>query len=282
MEPTERILIRTYGLMVDADLAAGQLRAQGIECEIRTDDCAGMYPSMGVIQLLVAPEDAEDARQILKESVPVHSPATNQVEDRVPSRATTPPPRVYKFNWGLVVGALLGALLHYSYVTFEKYHDGDDWFDKDGDGRSEEERIWRRGENTEARFDRNGDSRIDVWCYYRKGQAWRDEMDDNFDGRVDAWLAYASNGFLSRAEFDTDRNGVRDVVWTYTNGLPVQADWRPNGTNLILLRQFIHHGVLDEEWRDQNGDGLFDVSIKFDPFSTPIRTNNLRPTTQSP
>jgi hypothetical protein len=72
------------------------------------------------------------------------------------------------------------------------------------------------------------------------------------------------------------------VTTTFTNGIVKQADWRPNGTNVVLLRQLFRNGVLDEELRDLNGDGLFDVSIKFDSFCTPIRTNNLRPTTQSP
>ena len=34
-------------------------------------------------------------------------------------------------------------------------------------------------------------------------------------------------------------------------------------------------GVLAEEIRDTNGDGTFDVSVRFGPFVNPIQTNRL-------
>src|SRR4026209_2600361 len=103
MEPTKGILIKTFGNIADADLAAGELRAQGINCVISTDDCAGMYPSMGVIQLLVDAEFAEDARRILKEAPAASSAASGQAEEKTPVHDGTPPTRVLRFNSGLLV-----------------------------------------------------------------------------------------------------------------------------------------------------------------------------------
>jgi hypothetical protein len=67
MKSDSLVLVKTFGNMTDADLAVAQLRSAGIECSVTNDDCAGMYPSMGVIQLRVAAANADDARQILKE-----------------------------------------------------------------------------------------------------------------------------------------------------------------------------------------------------------------------
>ncbi len=282
MEPTERILIRTYGLMVDADLAAGQLRAQGIECEISTDDCAGMYPSLGVIQLLVEPEVAEDARRILREEAVALHPAVDLPTESSSRTALAPPARVYRFNSGVVVGVILGILLHFGYRHYEEHRDRTDRYYNKAGTLLEEELVWRNGQMVERRFDRNGDGRWDDKIFFKDGLAVSEELDENFDGKWDATLSFSARGFFSGGQYDTDYNGVSDFTATYTNGVAHRSDWRPNGTNVTLLRQIFHLGVLDEELRDQNGDGLFDVSIKFDPFNTPIRTNSLRPTTQSP
>ncbi len=282
MEPTKGVLIKTFGYMPDADLAASQLRAQGIWCEITADDCAGMYPSMGVIQLLVAPEDAEDARRILKETASIPSAVMNPVEEKSPV-PNGPPPRVLRFNIGLLVGVIVGVLIHISYSRLWELRDLNPRYDHDGDGVPDREQIWKEGELKEERFDRNGDGRSDNWLHYRDGQVVvTEESDDNFDGKADSSYTTSPRQLLAHSIHDTDFNGVPDLKTTYTNGLYHQSDWRPNGTNVVVLRQLYRAGWLEEELRDVNGDGLFDVSILYDRFSTPIRTNSLRPTTQFP
>ena len=282
MDPTEGMLVRTFGDIADADLAAGQLRGHGIECVVKTDDCAGMYPSLGVIQLLVDPETAEDARKILNESSPAFREPASLPVVTPPLPNPEPKPRVFRFNSGLVVGILLGVLLHISYSTLWKLRDIKTRYDFDKDGVSDDEEIWKNGELRELRLDRNSDGRIDYWSYYRDDKPYQDKFDDDFDGKADGSFSYSARRLVSSAQFDTDFNGVPDVTTTFRNGITLQSDWQPNGTNVVLLRQLFRNGVLDEELRDLNGDGLFDVGVKFDAFNTPIQTNNLRPTTQSP
>ena len=277
MEPTERILIRTFGLMAEADLAAGQLRAQGIECEITTDDCAGMYPSLGVIQLLVAPEDAEDAWRILRESAPL-PPAFITT----PEQKTAAPPRVLRFNLGLLAGIVVGVLTHISYSKFWELRNLNPRYDHDNDGVPDREQFWKHGELREERFDRNRDGRPDNWLHYSNGLMITTEADDNFDRKADSSYSYSKRQLVASSIHDTDFNGVPDLTVTYTNGLWLRSDWRPNGAKSVSLRQLYRDGWLEEELRDVNGDGLFDVSILYDRFSTPIRTNSLRPTTPSP
>jgi hypothetical protein len=277
MESTERILVRTYGLMVEADLAAGQLRAQGIECEITTDDCAGMYPSMGVIQLLVDPADAEDARRILRESAQLPVAALN-----VPEMKTPAPSRALSFNLVLLAGIVVGVLIHISYSRLWELRDLNPRYDDDGDGVPDREQIWRRGELKEERLDRNRDGRPDNWLQYSNGWLFLTELDDNFDGKADSSYSYSKRQLAVSSIHDTDFNGAPDLTVTYTNGFWLRADWRINGAKVVTLRQLYLDGWVNEELRDQNGDGLFDVSILFDRFSTPIRTNSLRPTSSAP
>ena len=66
-----------------------------------------------------------------------------------------------------------------------------------------------------------------------------------------------------------------DVFFIYKNGVVEQTDWKPNGTNVVLLRQLYRHGILREQLHDTDGDGKFDVSVEFDPFNNPISTNDL-------
>lgn len=277
MEPTKAILIKTFGYMTEANLVAGQLRAQGIECEIRTDDCAGMYPSLGVIQLLVPPEDAEDARRILRESAPLPAAILN-----TPESTTSPPPRVLRFNLGLLAGIVVGVLIYIGGSKLWELQDRNLRYDGDGDDVSDSEQIWRRGELKEDRLDRNGDGRPDNWLQYSNGWMVACESDDNFDGKADNSYIYSTRQLVASSIHDTDFNGVPDLTVIYTNGLTLRSDWRPNGTKSVSLRQLYRDGWLEEELRDQNGDGLFDVSIVFDRFSTPVRTNSLRPTTSPP
>jgi len=276
MDPENAILVKTFGNTITAALAASDLRGHGIECLVTSDDCGGMYPPLGVIKLLVDPTVAEDARKILQEMPTETEPLTEvQPPSAGSTRASSPLPRVYRFNSGVAVGVILGALMYFSYKHYEEHRDRTYQYDNDQDGIIDQEVISRNGRTTESRWDRNGDGRWDEWVFYRDDVPWRGEADDNFDGRVDTWIAYSPRGSVSRAEQDTDYNGVRDVSRVYTNGIIVQSDWQPNGTNVVLLRQIFRQGTLREEFRDVNGDGRFDLNIQFDAFEAPIATNFL-------
>lgn len=283
MEPTRGIVVRTFSRTIDADLAASQLRSADIDCTVTGDDCGGMYPPLGSIKLLVEPDVADAARDILRQAGAGVEPVTEAEEPATDSRnPSAGRPRVYRFNSGMIVGLILGALLHYSYRHYEEHRDRTEQHDYNGDGVADEEVIWRNGKMVERRFDRDGNGRWDWWSYGKNGLPTRNEVDDNFDGKPDGRYDYSPRSTYVSAQLDTDFNAVPDAFSIYTNGVLKQTDWRTNGARTTALRQMYRHGVLDEELRDLNGDGLFDISIKFDAFSTPIRTNNLRPITPAP
>ncbi len=63
-----RVVVRRFMTESEADLARAILAANGIEASLLRDDAGGMLPAMSLmseIRVVVAPEDAEAAREIL-------------------------------------------------------------------------------------------------------------------------------------------------------------------------------------------------------------------------
>ncbi|HYL29113.1 MAG TPA: DUF2007 domain-containing protein [Gemmatimonadales bacterium] len=63
-----RVVVRRFMNEAEADLARAILAANGIEAAVLRDDAGGMIPAMSLmseIRLVVAPEDAEAAREVL-------------------------------------------------------------------------------------------------------------------------------------------------------------------------------------------------------------------------
>lgn len=66
----DRITLKTYVTEVEAQIDRNRLEAAGIAAVVSSDDCGGMRPhlaySLGV-RLIVAPQDADRARELLAE-----------------------------------------------------------------------------------------------------------------------------------------------------------------------------------------------------------------------
>jgi hypothetical protein len=62
------VVVRTFSTHIEADLASSALAAAGIDASIRADDCGGVYPFKGGVELMVAQEDAAVAAEVLDTS----------------------------------------------------------------------------------------------------------------------------------------------------------------------------------------------------------------------
>lgn len=63
-----RVVVRRFMNEAEAGLARAILAANGIDAAVLRDDAGGMIPAMSLmseIRLVVAPEDAEAAREVL-------------------------------------------------------------------------------------------------------------------------------------------------------------------------------------------------------------------------
>ncbi len=68
MNLDDAVVLETFPNRIEAEMAAGLLEAEGIEARVMADDAGGAYPMLQFIRgvrLLVAPEDAYRARQVL-------------------------------------------------------------------------------------------------------------------------------------------------------------------------------------------------------------------------
>ncbi len=67
MSDAELVVVATFLNPVDAELAQGALKAQGIDSMVSADDAGGVRPSlwMGGVRLLVRAEDAKRAKTIV-------------------------------------------------------------------------------------------------------------------------------------------------------------------------------------------------------------------------
>jgi hypothetical protein len=261
--------LQVFGDSTSAELAKGILETGGIKCCLHTDDCGGMYPSMDLVRgvtLLVRSSDYDKAKALL-----AAEPAKTQPPPETPGDAVPPQSRssLLQVAAGLIIGVLLCVL----YQWTSKFGTKTYRYDTNGDRKTDETATYRNGHLIEHAYDRNFDGKLDFWDHYDSSfKLMLSKADDNFDGVPDGTWRY-DDGLLVSSTADTDFNGTADVTHTFKDDLVVQSDWRPNGTNIITLRQFFRHGVLTEETRDTNMDGSFDVTIRYDAFQNVIRTN---------
>ena len=65
------------------------------------------------------------------------------------------------------------------------------------------------------------------------------------------------------------------VLECYDNATQMTSEWRPNGTNIVTLKEIFRFGLLTESFRDLDQDGFFDLNIKYDAFQNPFQTNSI-------
>ena len=68
MTESDLVVVHSFGSRAEADLAKSALEAAGIDALVRSDDAGGLRPHMTFVNgadLLVRPEDAEAAREVL-------------------------------------------------------------------------------------------------------------------------------------------------------------------------------------------------------------------------
>ena len=65
MKSPDLVVVSTFPLAADAQIAKGALDRAGIESMIRSDNAGGMYPALSAVELLVRAEDVQKARAAL-------------------------------------------------------------------------------------------------------------------------------------------------------------------------------------------------------------------------
>ena len=266
--------VKTFTNLAEAGFAASLLESAGIPPSLAGEQ-SFLYVA-GIanegIRLQVEDVDHEQAVRILQEGFDASPPPPSTEKGAEESR--TP------------VGLFVAAVAAYGLLGFAIYQAREEQrhtrprttgyssagdvhtytHDYNGDGKPDHFSVYEHGVLARATVDRNYDGVIDKWEFCdQEGRAARIELDENFDGRPDLWYFYET-GDLIRSEQDTDFNGKADWFTTYKGGLPARSDCRPDGSQVVQRRFVFEHGILSEEWVDEDRDGKFDYKILHDPF----------------
>jgi hypothetical protein len=77
MTQDEAVVVEKFFSRLEAEMAAGLLEAEGIQAFVSADDAGGTYPPLQHlrgVRLIVFPEDADRAREILADWRQPHTP----------------------------------------------------------------------------------------------------------------------------------------------------------------------------------------------------------------
>jgi hypothetical protein len=216
--------VRLFESHEAAEIAAAKLNANGIQCWVHADDCAGMYPSLTTaagVRLNVRTVDAEAATALL-DSLP--TPAElNQLETTALAAAPEKKILLKKLVWGqILIGICIGVFLCW-FLTGKSEMGDKTRYIYTADGKCYEALVYKDGHLKTVYRDRNFDGKWDAWVHYERGMVVGSEYDNNFDGKADELCIY-SNHALVAEEFDSDFNGIPEMFSSYSNGIIQQVD----------------------------------------------------------
>lgn len=268
---------------LSAQLVASELRAEGIESQIFTDDAGGAIPALQMTQgvrLFVKQEDWKRACEVLAavelEIQPETKPAPIKEGTPPASRIESWVMHVLFFLIGIVVAFSISGIAFFYHLRHEHRYSGVVYHDHDGNGINDEIAHYKRGTLITVERDRNQDGRMDAWFYYQRGFVVHAEADDDFDGRTDVWRTFDPFGNLLEQKQDVDGDGKADVIWKTRFDVLYEAVWFAKNSDTIQKKQVFAQGIKREEWIDENGDGEFDLKIFFDNRENEIRRERLK------
>jgi antitoxin component YwqK of YwqJK toxin-antitoxin module len=242
----------------DGDIAILKsiLDSENITYYFKGEEFNLMYPMVEPVRLMVKKDEAEKTRELLKDlklsftSVSLETADNSDLNDselEVEEETYENKPQMNQSSKKLkyfMRGLLVGILLAGSYSAYY---------------------IHRMRHSSGMRtYDDNKDGKPDKWVTYRNGKVSHSAYDRNSDGKIDFWYTYDDQGIVIRSQEDNDFNSIPDITHYYVDGILDSAEFHPNGSAIIIKKQFYENGVLKEEWVDTNYDGKFDEKNTYD------------------
>jgi hypothetical protein len=269
--------VRRFSNLAEAGFSKSLLEAAGLRTFLAGENNYSLGYGVGTGELLLQVEDEhfEHAMRVLKDGPDAEEqahgfPAAKAVVDGSVNNVS----RFPKAFFVAIAAALVVVLVVLPKVmeerrkrsagTTEQTYE----YDYDKDGRPDHFVTYANAKLKRATTDRNGDGKVDEWAEYdEEEKTVAASEDNNFDGKEDVWFFYRQ-GMPESGKSDTDFNGRADWVMIYENGLPARSDCIPNGEGPTIRREIYQHGVLREEWLDDDRDGTFDTKYTYDAFAT--------------
>lgn len=221
----------------------------------------GELPAHGNIRVVVEPNDAPAAREVIGEWE-----AQRSVEP------TTKQPETRKSSYSGFIAFLAGAGIASAFL------------------------LWAYNSPIDTRTsDYNRDGYPDEWVYWRGDSVSRVEVDRNHDGEVDAKYTYSvRNGVESGAtdddfngtfeyvsefkyaqpyvdEVDVSGNGQPDRRYHYRDGVLTKVDFFQPSSRIVRKSQIYESGVklVEARW-DSDNNGVLDTLITYGPYEEEV------------
>lgn len=136
--------------------------------------------------------------------------------------------------------------------------------DTTGDGCVNAWYSYEQGRLDAVALDTDGDGKPNVWQRYRNDVPVEQKSDRDGDGRVEQIVRYDSRGQPLESEHDLDGDGLLECVRSYRDGVVVRQEIYSDraGSPKTVTEYGKEEPTLEK--RDTNGDGSYDVQIRFD------------------
>jgi len=136
--------------------------------------------------------------------------------------------------------------------------------DTTGDGRMNAWYSYEQGRLQTVALDTDGDGKPNVWQTYRNDVPVEQKSDRNGDGRIEQIVRYDGQGQPLESEHDLDGDGILECVRRYRDGVVARQEIYSDraGSPKIVTEYVKEEPTLEK--RDTNGDGSYDVQVRFD------------------
>ena len=214
----------------------------------------GELPAIGLVRLLVADDDFDEARAVIEEwdKTTVSDPPS--IRPRQPMGAVA----------GAVLGLAIGIGGAFLYFRVPINVDGIDY----NDDRVLDER-WKSsaaGTPIATEIDRNFDGAVDfVWNHDRHGLAVSGESDDDFNGTFETRFK-VRHGQVYLSEVDTDGDTTPNLKSRAKFGVLTTVEYRTNSSDKPVRVETYRLGRLVGAEVDTNRDGTLDRRYTYDAF----------------
>lgn len=247
----------------EAHMLAHQLEIAGIKAFVHGEQlqgAAGDLPAGGVIQLLVADEDYDEARRLLDKWDASPAASDGSAIPKFPIMLA-----LAFLAAGLIAGWIGRSILNNSAVAVL---DSSAEYDMNGDNKTDIVYFYRAGEQFVHRIDTdsNFDERMDVIAHYNADGAPIDErVDRDFDGVFESRSTFRY-GIRERTEIDSNNNSSPDIVLVYEDGLLKREEIHDERVGRLARVNHYDTETLQRAELDLDRDGFLETVRTFDRF----------------
>jgi antitoxin component YwqK of YwqJK toxin-antitoxin module len=237
----------------------------------------GYNQVFGPVEIQVDEKDAEKARELLDQAQQSTFNTPEDIEDEKTEKFEkkeylNPLPEKNKTSYkdiymgimaGIILTIIIGGVLNYWQGYKEKNLSWISERDGNNDGKPDVFYSYKEGQIVKIESDRNFDGGIDQTCFFKNGIIDRCESDDNFN-RIFHTNSYFKNSVISRAETYFRNEKDPRIVEYYECGIINEAEYYNESMQKIWKKALYKDGIISEELIDQNEDGKFDLSMRYD------------------